>query len=124
MKEKIVAVCLFFLVIGFVIANTIVLDRQIGRLCEATKELEINEENIEQSEKDALKLYEDFRKRETFISLTVNHEDLTNIEESFSEIIGYLSVGNVSDAKVTKNRLFDSFEHLRRLSGLNIDSII
>ena len=124
MKEKIVAFCLFFLVIGFVIANTIVLDRQIGNLCVATKELEIKEENVEQSKKDALKLYEDFRKRETFISLTVNHEDLTNIEESFSEIIGYLSVGNVSDAKVTQNRLFDSFEHLRRLSGLNIDSII
>ncbi len=124
MKEKITAFCLFILVIGFVIFNTIVLDRQIDRLCDAAEKLEISDENIGQSEKDARKLYEEFRKKETFISLTVNHDDLTDIEECFSEMIGYLSVGDADGARVTKNRLVDSLEHLGRLSGFNIDAII
>ena len=124
MREKIIAVCLFFLVICFVTVNTIVLDRQISKLCEATEKIEITEDNIRQSEKMARELYDDFKKKEIFISLTVNHEDLTNIEASFSEIIGYLSVGDADGARVTKNRLLDSLEHLRRLSGFNIDAII
>jgi len=124
MKEKIVAFCLFFLVICFVCINTIVLDRQIGKLYKSAEKMQISDDDIPSSEKVARELYEEFKKRETFISLTVNHEDLTSIEESFSEIIGYLSVGDANGARVMKNRLLDSLEHLRRLSGFNIDAII
>ena len=124
MKEKIIAFCLLFLVICFVLINTLVLDRQIKALYDDTAKIEIGDSDIQEVERSALELYEEFKKREKFISLTVNHEDLTRIEESFSEIIGYLSVGNADDAMVIKNRLLDSLEHLRRLSGFNIDSII
>ena len=124
MKEKIIAFCLLFLVICFVFINTLVLDRQIKALYDDTAKIEIGDSDIQAAERSARELYEEFKKREKFISLTVNHEDLTRIEESFSEIIGYLSVGNADDAMVIKNRLLDSLEHLRRLSGFNIDSII
>ena len=124
MKEKIIAFCLLFLVICFVLINTLVLDRQIKGLYDDTAKIEISDSDIQAAERNARELYEEFKKREKFISLTVNHEDLTRIEESFSEIIGYLSVGNADDAMVIKNRLLDSLEHLRRLSGFNIDSII
>lgn len=124
MKEKIIAFCLLFLVICFVLINTLVLDRQIKALYDDTAKIEISDRDIKVAERSARELYEEFKKREKFISLTVNHEDLTRIEESFSEIIGYLSVGNADDAMVIKNRLLDSLEHLRRLSGFNIDSII
>ena len=124
MKEKIIAFCLLFLVLCFVLINTLVLDRQIKSLYDDTAKIEISDSDIQAAERSARELYEEFKKREKFISLTVNHEDLTRIEESFSEIIGYLSVGNADDAMVIKNRLLDSLEHLRRLSGFNIDSII
>ena len=62
--------------------------------------------------------------KELFISLTVNHEDLTNIEEGFAEMIGCLSVGDTAGAQITKSRLIDSLEHLGRLSGFNFDAII
>lgn len=124
MKEKIIAFCLLFLVICFVLINTLVLDRQIKALYDDTAKIEMRDSDIQAAERSARALYDEFKKKETFISLTVNHEDLTRIEESFSEIIGYLSVGNADDAMVIKNRLLDSLEHLRRLSGFNIDSII
>lgn len=124
MREKIIAFCLFFLVLGFVFVNTIVLGKQIKEVYAMTEEINISNENVEECEAKMRSLYEDFKKKETFISLTVNHEDLTNIEESFSEIIGYLSVGDADGARVIKNRLLDSLEHLRRLSGFNIDAII
>ena len=100
------------------------MDRQIKGLYDDTAKIEIGDSDIQAVERSVRALYDEFKKKETFISLTVNHEDLTRIEESFSEIIGYLSVGNADDAMVIKNRLLDSLEHLRRLSGFNIDSII
>ena len=124
MKEKIIAVCLFAVVISFVVINTIILNLQIEEMSEAVEALDISESNLEEAEREAKEIFEVYKRREVFISLTVNHEDLTNIEESFDEIIGYLSVGDADGARVTKNRLIGSLRHLRRLSGFTIDAII
>lgn len=124
MKEKIIAVLLFFLVIGFVWTNTVILKREIGELREVTAGFEIGEKDAARLTAEAREIYEIFKKKELFISLTVNHEDLTNIEEGFAEMIGCLSVGDTDGAQITKSRLIDSLEHLGRLSGFNFDAII
>ena len=123
MKEKIIGFSLFFLVICFVVVNTLVLDREIGRLYELTKDLTISEDNIEKCEKDARELYETFKEKETFISLTVNHEDLTDIENSFAEIIGAAKSGDIDGVITIKSRLISALTHLGRLTGINLDSI-
>lgn len=121
MKEKILAVILFLCVSSFVIVNTIVLNKQINKIkCDLYS---INPEN-DDSKEIVENLFNEFTKKERFISLTVSHDDLTNIEDDFVEMIGYLSVKNHNDAKVTKSRLVHSLEHLRRLSSFSIDAII
>ena len=92
---------------------------------EATIE-EVASINIQESgtKVEAERIFDKFLEREHYISLTVSHEDLTIIEDCFCEMIGYLKVGDVDNAEVTKGRLLGSLEHLRRLSGFNIDSII
>ena len=124
MKEKIIAICLFALVITFVVINTIILDIQIEKMCDAVEAINISENSLEDAEYALREIFEEYKRSEVFISLTVNHEDLTNLEESFDEIIGYLSVRDADGARVTKNRLVGSLRHLRRLSGFNIDAII
>ena len=46
-----------------------------------------------------------------------------NIELGFAELIGMAKVGDSEGAQVTKSRLKYSLEHLKRLAGMNIDSI-
>ena len=116
MKVKIFAVVTLLLTVGFVVFNTIKLGRDIAHI----KSEVVAVDGLE----SARTAYESFKKKETYISLTVNHEDMTSIEESFSELIGYYEVGDTNGAHVTKNRLTDSLEHLGRLSGFNIDAII
>ena len=73
---------------------------------------------------DFVKLYSDFKKAENIISLTVSHEDLTNIEDAFAEIIG-ASISNDTNSIITvKSRLKESLRHLGRLSGFNFESIL
>ena len=67
---------------------------------------------------------EKFKKHERYISLTVSHDDLTNIEEAFAELIGVANAGDEVKLVTVKSRLKDSLEHLGRLSGINIDSIL
>ncbi len=121
MKDKVIAVVILILILGAIVANAIYLDRSIANILENVEELALDKENsLEQAEG----IYQGFKDRETYISITVNHEDLTSIEEAFSELIGHLRVGDIDGASVKKHRLIDSLEHLRRSCGVNIDAII
>ena len=92
---------------------------------EFSKELEaVNVYTNENLTEKFESLFKRFKKAERFISITVSHDDLTNIEESFADIIGASRAGIQSDAERIKSRLVDSLEHLGRLSSLNLDSII
>ena len=124
MKEKIFGFTTFILVISAVFANTVILHKSIGQIYDAVSDVEIYEGACKTAKIEAESAFHIFRKKELFIGLTVNHDDLSNIESNFSELIGYLSVDDAKGATVAKSRLADSLGHLRRLSGFNIDAII
>ena len=121
MKQKIIAVVLLLIVISFVSVNTIIIDKHIDEIIK-----EVN--GIETDSKSAIdmsrEIFDKFKRMETFIGLTVNHDDITNIEDCFVEMVGYLSIGDDDEAEVVKNRLTNSLEHLRRLSTFTFDAII
>lgn len=121
MKTKIFGAIVFFLTIAAVTANTVYLQRTVEKIYSQIEAVDMSADGAEDSFSAA---YAYFRKHEKVINLTVNHEDLTAIEEAFSEIEGLLSIKRYEEAEVTKNRLLDSLEHLRRLSGINFDSIM
>ena len=121
MKEKIFGICIFIITVGFVIANSLLLNNSIGKILSLAEDIDTSAPDAYENVKS---IYDDFKSREVYIGLTVNHEDMTNIEECFAEMIGQLSVGAGEDAEVTKHRLVDALRHLRRLSGINIDAII
>ncbi len=121
MKEKIFAVIILIAVVAFVWINTVIIDRQISKLADEVEMLDVESEDAESK---AREIQEEYMKKERFISLTVSHDDLTNIEGCFVELVGYLSIGDAENAKVTKDRLKYSLEHLRRLSTFTIDAII
>ena len=120
MKVKICAMIILAVIISSVTINTVILDRQIGDLYEKTTNLDEN--NITEEEVEAL--ISDFEDKESFMSLTVSHYDLTDIGYCLVEMRSYLKFGDYTNAIVAKNRLEYFLKHLRRLSGFNLDSII
>ena len=123
MKTKILAVVFLTVTVVAVIANTVALNKIITSYTEEVSRL-VTDPADEASAPAARELFERFRSSERFVSITVNHDDLTSIEELFSELIGELEVGDADAAYVTKNRLIDALRHLGRLSGFNIDAIV
>ena len=121
MKDKILALIILVTVIAFVCINTVILDKQIECVIEKVDALNFKDKA---TMSDASELYVDFMKKQKYLSLTVNHDDMTCIEDCLIEMIGYVSVDDLQNAEVTKYRLKNSLEHLRRLSGFNIDAII
>ncbi len=69
------------------------------------------------------KIDEIFSSRELFISLSVSHEDLSDIKMLLYEIKGALAAYDLDAAIIAKSRLDDALLHLGRLSSLNIESI-
>ena len=121
MNSKIISYIILSAVILSVSANSIYLHVSTKRLSEAVKESDIYSAT---AISNFTEIYAYYKKHERFISLTVNHDDLTAIDEALCEIIGSLEVNDTEGAAVIKSRLIGSLEHLRRLSGINIDSII
>lgn len=121
MKQKILAFCLLLAIISFVIANTIILQKTTDKMMDKIDQITVTDRLAHEQLNKAEKY---FKKAERYISLTVSHDDLTNIEDCFAELSGYLSVGDVNGAEVTKCRLISFLSHLRRLIGFNIDAII
>lgn len=121
MKEKILSVILLIIVIAFVTVNTVIIGKQIDEVIESVDSLRLDDNSAAIKSKES---YDDFMKKEKYLSLTVSHDDMTSIESCFVEMIGYLSVGDIQNAEVVKYRLKSSLEHLRRLSGFNLDAII
>ncbi len=123
MKSKIAAaVILIGLLLG-VTANALFLDKTISDITDNVNSFHIGDDS-EDNILRARELFDNFKKKETYISTTVNHNDLTEIEELMSEMVACLSVDMTDEAQVAKSRLIDALKHLRRLSGVNIDSII
>ena len=121
MKEKVIAIVILIIVLLFVVINTFIINRYIKEIADGISAIDTTSESAED---EAKQIHEYFKKKELFFSITVSHEDLTNIEDCFVEMIGYLSVGDADGAAVMQYRLTHSLEHLRRLSTFTIDAII
>ena len=118
-RSAYVLLCISILV---VFINSLVLNRLISKTLDEVKMLP--ESLSAESHQEYERLYKDFKKKEQYISLTVNHEDLTEVESSFSEIVGAAKANDEEAFLTIKSRLIDALDHLRRLSGINIDSIL
>ena len=123
MKVKILATLVLALTVGLSALNTHFLLQAIDKTTDDVTDFSF-QGRPEEIKQHAEMLFEDYKKREFFLSLTVSHEDLTDIESLFSEMIGYLSVQDIEGARTAKSRLIDALMHLRRLSGVNISSIL
>ena len=121
MKDKIIAVAILLTVLLATGLNAWFLMHEIDKTIEEAKTIDISKNG---SNYEAEKIFQRYLEREHYISLTVSHDDLTRIEENFCEVIACLKVGDNQAAEIAKDRLIRSLEHLRRLSGFNIDSII
>ena len=122
MKTVRAAYLLFIIIFTLVFTNSIILQNIIKGYEERVNAIDTQE--AESAEREFYKLYEDFKKDERYINLTVTHEDLTNIEEMFSAAIGAAKGKDSAELEITKSRLSDALGHLGRLVGINLDSIL
>ncbi len=122
MKAFRIAVCALVLLITAVFANSAYIENLTDKF--ANEVDMINESDPEIAKAELSELFSKFKKSEKIISITTSHDDLTSIEESFAEMIGAVNAKDMNELIKIKSRLKNTFEHLGRLSGINIDSII
>lgn len=124
MKVKIFAAALMVILLTFVTLNTYFVNRSIEKIIDETDNIEIAEDNSGIALEKAKRVMEIFEEREMFVSLSVNHEDLSNAKESLVELVACLKVSDTDGAVVAKDRLKCNLSHLKRLAGINPDAII
>lgn len=119
MKAVIIAHIILLTVTVSVVINSgvckVLVDRTIN-------EIEAADDDHASSE-DYKKIFDKYMARQQYIGLSVSHDDLTNIEDCFRELIGSAEVNDTDNITITKSRLTGALSHLGRLCGINFDSI-
>jgi hypothetical protein len=121
MKTVKVAAILLVATLLTVIINSTVLKIIIDEITDEV--IAAEEEDADAAYGEYSEIFEKYKKKASYISLTVNHEDLTDIENSFAEIIGAAKSGDIDGVITIKSRLISALTHLGRLTGINLDSI-
>jgi hypothetical protein len=122
MKSFRIAICALILLSIGVFTNSSYIERLTEDFVSEIDE--ICENDTEKAKHDIERIYKKFKKAEKIISITTSHDDLTTIEEGFAEMIGAVHADDMTAVITIKSRLKSSFQHLGRLSGINIDSLI
>ena len=122
MRALKIAISVLVILFALILANSFAINKITSGLAERVERIEY--ESYDKIISEYEKISEDFKRAERLISLTVSHEDLTNIEESLAEIIGAAMAEDMSSIITIKSRLRDSLFHLGRLSSVNLDSIL
>ena len=121
MKSARFAYLILLLLFSAVIINSIAVGEVITNLSKEVAYAEENDMALAKEEYESL--YERYRRCEIYVSLSVDHEDLSNIEDDFAEIIGAAKADDKTSLITAKSRLCDRLDHIKRLSGINIDSV-
>ena len=121
MKSVRFAYTVFAILFVAVIINSVMLGKVIDKISEEL--LYAEESDMALAEKEYSEIYEKYKKYELYVSLSVDHDDLSSIEDAFSEIIGAARAEDTAGVITTKSRLTDYLRHIKRLAGINIDSI-
>ena len=119
MKAFIAAVCALLTVTALVFLNSFFTARCIDEVLGKIEDVDGNS-----SVRELEELSDYYMKRQIYLSLTVCHDDLSDIEDIISELIGSAEVGDKDGIMIAKSRLISALSHLRRLSGINFDSIL
>ena len=119
MKATIIAVLILSIVLISVFLNSFFISRGIENIIARLEETPSTLESYNSYKE----IFEEYSKKQRFIGLTVSHDDLTNIESEFHEILGAIEAEDEETLIIAKSRLIGALSHLRRLSGINADSI-
>ena len=119
MKAFIISAVTLLFVIGGVILNSAIVTKSVEAI---TERLENTPEELSFGD-EYRDIFDDYMRRQRYIGITVSHDDLTNIESEFCEIIGAIEAADEEGLIIAKSRLVGALRHLGRLSGINADSI-
>lgn len=121
MKSVVFAYIIFPLLLTLSLINSFALGNIIENIDAALSETD--DSNPALAEEEYVRIYEEYKHVELYVSLSINHDDLSNLENAFAEIIGAARAGDKESVIIIKSRMNDYLRHIKRLIGINIDSI-
>ena len=86
MKSVRFAYAVFIVLVILVLINSLSVGKIIDSISDDITRAE--ESDMAIAEKEYTEIYEKYKRYELYVSLSVDHDDLSNIEDAFSEIIG------------------------------------
>ena len=127
MKTFIAAIVILSAIIGFVIWNTIDLQKTLGEMLEITEALPLEAKDFKKDEETRAlvdKLYNLWDKKMGRIVFTGGYDNCNRADEAISALYIHYHNDNGGDFTHARLVLWDSLNRLKMLEGLHFDSIL
>ena len=119
MKSMILATAALLIITVFVLFCSIRVSDIADELYEGLRSIESTTDSAD----EYFALRTEFLSKRSFLGFTVSHEVILSIENGFDEILGAIEANDEGALIIAKSRLCGLLSHLRRLSGINFESI-
>lgn len=119
MKTLIISCVTATLLIVFVFVNSFAVKFNIDKMIDAIERAPDDCSNAQIYEE----IFEDYKRREKYIALSVSHSDLLGIEDSYAEMLGAIEADDKETLIIEKSRVIKALAHIKRLAGVNFDSV-
>ena len=127
MKTFIAAIVILSAIIGFVIWNTIDLQKTLGEMLEITEALPLEAKDFKKDDETRAlvdKLYNLWDKKMGRIVFTGGYDNCNRADEAISALYIHYHNDNGGDFTHARLVLWDSLNRLKMLEGLHFDSIL
>jgi len=120
------AILILAILVGAGVASNICLDRLSDELLDATSKIndDVESENFEKAYEKAEDLSEFIDKKKTLMASILNHENINDIEEVISDLLGYTKKSDITEASVSVKKLEHLFEHLPENYRLQLQNVL
>ncbi|MFA5561494.1 MAG: DUF4363 family protein [Eubacteriales bacterium] len=130
MKTFIITLSLLAVLVGFVFVNAHLVVRQISETATAVAALPLPEKPEDPARADlsgqgeqVRGIHQSWQEKLRYISLTVNHHDLMQVQDQFAALMGACEAGNYTDYILTLSMLQSGLSHLREQSLCSLGNI-
>ena len=119
MRVTLFAALMLTVTTAFVFINSALITNMTNELSEELGAIPNDVERVDEYKS----VEEHFCAMRRYMNLTVCHDSILSIESGFAELIGAAEAKDEESLIITKSRLLGEISHLKRLSGINFNSI-
>lgn len=120
MKDALISIIILLVIISFLIINAVIIDKYTSELLLIVSDMSDNPVLEEENAREIIEIWD---KIVAFISISVTHQEIENVDRCAGQVLSYCETDNQSEFIASKRGLRQALEHISFSGALSLDTL-